>query len=152
MYRFKVEADGAIQAIAEIHQTAERPVKLFKRIQRHQQAESGLMFRRLAKGGTARGVTWPWFSDAYVRRPSGQPVTPASNLLRDTGAMAAGVSAILQVFSDRMELHTPISHARYHQAQEPKPDRTYRPFAFFTDADTRLYAQWAAEELLDVDA
>ena len=71
------------------------------------------LFRRLAHGGTYRGVRWKWFAPQYTRktdgvtvpaeggvpklrgrglvkgkmRPSGKRVTRNSNLMQDTGAM-----------------------------------------------------------------
>lgn len=161
----EIEDEGLRQRLQLVARRSAHPVGLYTRIHAHQRAESGLMFRQLRKGGSRRGVYWPWFSPQYTRqdgtvvpaqggiakvrgkgmvkgrrRPSGRRVTAASNLMRDRGILATAVASVRRIQGDRVEIATPVTWALWQQ--------TLRPFSFFTRDDLRLYKQWAAEELL----
>lgn len=168
MIKITVDDKDARRAILHIKDTSETPIKLWKRVHAHQQSVSGLMFRHLKHGGTHRGVSWAWYKAQYVRktdgvtvpaeggvdrldgtgqvqgrlRPSGARIDAQSNLLRDTGLLANAVASVRRIREGgrTLELITPVKYAGYQQAR--------RPFTFFTDADVRLYAQWAAQEIV----
>ncbi len=169
MIKITVDDRDARRTVAHIEGVAKAPVELFRRIHAHQQSVSGLMFRHLKHGGTRRGVTWDWYKDQYVRKTDGVTV-PAeggvprvdgtglvqgkkrspdaridarSNLLRDTGVLANAVASVRRIRRGgrTLELITPLKYAGYQQAM--------RPFSFFTDEDVRLYARWAAEEIVN---
>lgn len=162
----EIEDEGLRQRLKLVADRSAHPVGLYTRIHAHQRAESGLMFRQLRKGGSRRGVYWPWFSPQYFRqtdkvlvpaqggvrklrgkgmvkgrlRPSRQRVTASSNLMRDRGILANAVATVRRIKADRVEIATPVTWAVWQQAM--------RPFSFFTRDDLRLYKGWAAEELL----
>ena len=168
MTKFEIEQKKLQKRIKKIIQTSERPIALFKRIWRDQQAQSAMMFRRLAHGGTYRGVRWRWFSDQYTRktdgavvpaeggvprlrgdgvvqgrlRPSGQRIDGGSNLLRDTGLLRTAVASAYRIRGRGriLEIITPLRYAAPQQAR--------RPFTFFTRGDATRYSRWAGEELI----
>lgn len=163
-----VETESVVKRIKIAAARTMRPVALFRRIRHDQQAKTAMMFRRLAHGGTYRGVRWPWFAPQYRRktdgvlvpaeggvprmdgqgevqgrlRPSGNRVGSQSNLLRDTGILrgaAATVSRLRNRFQT-LEIVTPVEYAAFQQKR--------RPFTFFTRTDEQLYNRWAAEYII----
>lgn len=162
----EIEDEGLRQRLKLVADRSAHPVGLYTRIHAHQRAESGLMFRQLRKGGSRRGVYWPWFANQYTRRtdgvtvpaqggvrklrgkglvkgrlrPSRQRVTASSSLMRDRGILANAVATVRRILGDRVEIATPATWAIWQQAM--------RPFSFFTRDDLQLYKGWAAEELL----
>lgn len=125
-----------------------------------------LMFRKLAHGGSDRGVNWPKFANQYVRkdgtevpawggvpkvrgegsvkgklRPSGKRVTSSSLLMQDTGRLR----------SERLNLQrlTPSSIQFGPTAAYAGAQHKLRPWSFFTpkeieksaDAAFRVYTR-----------
>lgn len=116
--------------------------------------QTGMTFRALSHGGTYRGVTWKPFAKQYTRktdgvtvpawggvaklrgqgvvqgrkRPSGQWVTQTSNLMRDTGIMAAaaGSSWRFENQNHRIIMSTEGPAKKYAPRQQ-----ALRPFLFF---------------------
>ena len=121
------------------------PVKLWRMIQVHSQAESQAMFLKLSRGGTHRGVRWDDFSPNYIgqKRPSGQRVDSSSKLLRDTGFLSQSVARELEVTDGgrSVSLTTPVLYAGYQQAM--------RPFSFFIKDDAEDYARMAAQIIVE---
>lgn len=77
--------DAAVKRrMARVRDNADRPTKLFLRIQTHQQSVSAEMFRKLKSGGSHRGVFWPWFKDQYTRKTDGVTV-PAEGGVANIG-------------------------------------------------------------------
>lgn len=126
-------------------------LRVFKRFRLYMLRQTGLTFRALKRGGSFRGVSWPWYKNQYRRktdgavvpaeggvrrvhgpglvkgrlRPSGKRVTRSSNLLRDTGRLAAAAGQRLSFKRNgkTMVLGTGVSYADEQQAR--------RPFLFF---------------------
>lgn len=147
-----------------------RPVwDLFHQYMRTRVAE---LFRRMApQGGSWRGVTWAGHQPQYTRktdgvevpawggvaklrgrgqvqgrlRPSGTRVTPASNILQDTGTlMARAAASVFARTSDLLRFGTTLQYATRQHEQ--------RPFLFFAlpdDADElgRLLSRWFRERV-----
>lgn len=143
-------------------------LKVFKRFRVYMLQQTGFTFRTLARGGTFRGVTWPWYAHQYTRvtdlvtvpaqgrvpkvrgkgtvkgkkRPSGQRITGRSNLMRDTGrlAAAAGMTLRFSASGKTMILGTNVSYAARQQA--------LRPFLFFqVPQDAQILEQYVIEEI-----
>lgn len=117
-------------------------------------------------GGRARGVYWPPFAPQYVRksdgvvvpawggvprvrgggrvqprkRPSGQPITPASLLVQDTGRLRQRAAReYVEVSPASLVFGTRLEYAPYQQE--------LRPFLFVTDEDADVLADMVADYL-----
>ena len=116
-------------------------------------------------GGSHRGVSWDAFSPQYVRkdgtevpawggvprvdgkgmvkprvRPSGQPVTPASMLMQDTGRLRQRAATdIVQITPTLLVFGTNLDYAAQQQQ--------LRPFLFVTDEDADRLADIVAKKI-----
>lgn len=118
------------------------------------------------RGGSARGVVWPPFAPQYIRktdgvvvpawggvpklrgkgmvkprkRPSGQPVTPASLLVQDTGRLRQrAATEVVEVSPASLVFGTRLEYAPYQQE--------LRPYLFVTDEDADILAEMVADYL-----
>lgn len=83
--KLTVEDKAIRDAMKQTEKNARQPRPLLIRIHAHQQKESGLMFRFLAKGGTRRTVSWGWFADQYTRKTDGVTVPAEGGVKRLRG-------------------------------------------------------------------
>jgi len=116
-------------------------------------------------GGSHRGVEWKPFSPQYIRadgtvvpawggvpkvrgagfvkprmRPSGQPVTPSSLLIQDTGRLRQrAATEIVRITPTTLVFGTALEYAAYQ-------DRL-RPFLFATEEDIDYLAKLILDEL-----
>ena len=116
-----------------------------------------------AEGGEYREVEWSPLAAQYVRkdgttvpawggvprvdgkglvkprqRPSGQPVSPASQLLQDTGRLRQrAATEEVRVTPTTLAFGTRLEYAAFQQA--------LRPFLFVTDEDADKLAEWVAD-------
>jgi len=110
-----------------------------------------LMFSRLRRGGTFRGITWKWFAPLYRRadgtivpayggtpkirggglvqgrmRHSGKRVKPSSSILQDTGRLKTAALTYQNIRGGlQLTMDTPIAYAEM--------QNELRPFQFFED-------------------
>ena len=168
MIKFSVLDKALRHRLLRIKSTAQVPTRLWKKIHQHQQAMSGLIFRRNKHGGNWR-FPWKWFAPQYKRktdgvtvpaeggvprldgrgevlgrlRPSGARIDASSNLLRDTGQLANAVASVRRITHRGRVLHivTPVDYAAAQQALG-------RTFTGFTREDRRTYRGWAIRELM----
>ena len=164
-----VSSKAVVERIKIMAARIKRPQALYNRIRHDQQAKTAMMFRRLAHGGTYRGVRWPWFAPQYrrktdgvlvpaeggvprldgkgvvlgrLRSKGGERVDSRSNLLRNTRHLSAAAATVARVrnHGKTLEIITPVKYAAIQQVR--------RPFTFFTRADVEQYNRWAGEYLI----
>lgn len=77
--------------LTRLHKTVKNPQPILKKFHTYMLRRTGLTFRELRHGGSFRGVYWKPFAASSIGRlrPSGRRITTSSNLLRDTGRLAA---------------------------------------------------------------
>ena len=117
-------------------------------------------------GGSYRGVTWDPFAPQYIRktdgatvyawggtpklrgsgmvkprlRPSGQPITPASLLMQDTGRLRQRAATdIVRITPTTMAFGTNLEYAAAQQDM--------RPFLFVTEEDADKLADLVAKKI-----
>lgn len=123
-------------------------------------------FKRLKKGGSFRGVTWPGFAPQYIRkdgtvvpaeggipkvrgegtvkgrkRASGKRVTASSNLLRDTGRLQASALSRVKKTKTVMVMDTPEKYAGW--------QNQLRPFQFFQIPQDEKVAKQMLEKYIN---
>ena len=157
----RVRTERAVLKINRAQAASERAVPIaLSRFGTYMLGETGKTFRALRHGGTYRGVTWPPYADQYTRktdgtvvpahggvkklrgrgnvkgrkRPSGRRITSSSNLLRDTGTLAAAAGTAWRFENKRHRLI--MSTEGPAKTYAPKQARTRR-FLFFVIPDDR---------------
>ena len=121
---------------------------------------TGIMFRKLGKGGTDREITWKPFAPQYKRkdgtlvpawggvpkvrgsgsvqprkRPSGAPITSSSLLMQDTLKLRAGRLQLQQLTPGRIKMGPTVVYA--------EEQHRMRPWIYFTSKETVLAADAA---------
>lgn len=121
---------------------------------------TGIMFRKLGKGGTHREITWKPFAPQYKRkdgtlvpawggipkvrgtgnvkpkkRPSGQAITSSSLLMQDTVKLRAGRLQLQQLTPGRIKMGPTVVYAEHQHSM--------RPWIYFTSKETVLAADAA---------
>ena len=169
MFRIEIDDGHAQATVKEVKGKVSPglPVRLWERIWRHQQSQAQLMFVRLPRGGTHRGVYWPPFAPQYTRktdgvtvpaeggvaridgegvvqgrlRPSGARIDASANMVRDTGELARSAASVRSIRDRRRTLRitTPKDYAA--------PQQAMRPHLFFARQDLQLYTQWVEQEI-----
>ena len=147
MMQVTIHDQDTRRMLTQLMKRMRRPPSAFwRKIQAHHQVKANEMFERLGRGGAHRGVTWKGFAAVTLlkyRRPSGQRYDSSSRLLQDTGHLRQSVARELRVI-DRGKaatFTTPVQYASYQQA--------HRPFSFFTENDANVYAQYAANVIIE---
>ncbi len=166
--KIKITHTQMDQQEVRLKQRLRQPRALLRRIHTYMIGRTAMMFRRLAHGGTFRGVTWDFYKPQYRRsdgvevpawggvgklrgsgtvrgrrRPSGRRITPASNLLRDTGRLAAAAGASARYRRGGMSLEMVTGNVAYAAYQAKS-----RPFLFFeVPRDTRVFEEMAVEHM-----
>lgn len=93
MVKFEIHDEKLRMRLKGIDRRAKNPTKLWRRIHGHQQAQSTRMFLELARGGTRRGVTWPWYKPQYIRTTDGAVVPAEGGVSRLRAGMSARTRA-----------------------------------------------------------
>ena len=149
---------------------AKNPKPMLKKFHIYILGRTGMMFRRLAHGGSFRGVTWKGYKPQYVRKtdgvtvpahggvaklrgegtvlgrrrgPGGQRVTASSNLLRSTGRLAAAAGTTVRFVRGGKVMLMITRNVKYGGKQQED-----RPFLFFqVPKDLRVAERLAQEHL-----
>lgn len=158
MTDFKVIVDdkAAHLRIENLKENLQELQPVFVNFQAYMKRRQALMFRRLRKGGSFRGVTWRPFANLYTRkstgetipawggverldgqglvlgrkRTSGKRITKNSSIMRDRGRLAIASLSDHTITSNTLTMDTPEEYAKYQNAA--------RPFQFFeVPKDTR---------------
>ena len=97
----------------------------WRRAQQYMRVRTDTTFERLRRGGTFRGVRWPYFSESYIgqKRPSGAIVKRGDAVLQDTGTLRSRAALTQLLDRNKMRLGTNLNYA----AKQAKR----RPFLFF---------------------
>lgn len=148
------------------------PQPFWKQFHAYMLGRTGQTFRHLRQGGTFRGVTWPWYADQYRRqtdgvvvpaeggvpklrgrgmvkgrkRPSGKRITRASNLLRDTGRLAAAAGTTVRFLNGGRSMQMITANVAYGPQQQER-----RPFLFFEVPEDLRVAQDLAVAHLEAE-
>lgn len=153
MLEIKVKTDEAKIVLQNKAEQAGDLRPFFTNFWTYMQSRTQLTFRKLRKGGTFRGVNWPWFANQYTRRTDGvtvpaeggvsrlngrgnvkgrlrgkgrsekDRVKPTSNLLRHRGVLYNAALNRVKKSAARMTMDTSVNYAGYQNAM--------RPFQFF---------------------
>ena len=127
----KVDSAATELNLKELAGKVKNPKPVLKAVHVDMMGKTDKTFKALAHGGTYRGVTWRPFAASSIgrRRPSGKIITMQSNLLRDTGRMAAAAGQS-QVWADGgFTLHMTTKGAAI--AKYAPRQQAMRPFLFY---------------------
>ena len=151
MIRIKVKKDGAQLEIKGLKEKLKNLRPIFIDFYAYMQRRLTLMFSRLKRGGSFRGVRWEWFTPQYHRldgmivpaeggvpkmkgkgrvlgrlRHSGKRVKTTSSLMQDTGRLRTSLLDKMQIREGTiLAMDTSTAYAGYQHAM--------RPFQFFED-------------------
>ena len=153
MLELKVKTDDAKIVLQNKTEQARDLRPFFTNFYTYMQSRTQLTFKNLRKGGSFRGVHWPWFAKQYTRKTDGATipaeggisrlystgtvkarlrgrgksekdrVKPTSNLLRHRGVLYKAALNTVQKRAARMTMDTSVNYAGRQNA--------LRPFQFF---------------------
>ncbi len=144
--RIEVDATGVINLFNAINGFVDKPPTLmWSEIQKYAQFQASTMYDKNKHGGTHREVTWKPFADVSIgsKRPSGERITNASNLMQDTGTLARRTGSTFVIQASGASFETRLPYA--------KLQHTMRPPLFWTDKDQNPVAA-IARKRMEADA
>ncbi len=137
-----VDATGPRNMFRSVISSVTNPKRLvLTKIQKYAQAKSAEVYKKNAHGGIFREVRWAPFAPSSIgsKRPSGKPITNASNLLQDTSTLARRTGSTFSLISAGARFETRLPYAEF--------QHKIRPALFWIDKDQNPVAEIARKDM-----
>ena len=165
MTEIRLEGDSK-RLFKELESRGDAMTKVFRVFSRYMGVMTDNMFKKNARGGVWRGVTWLYFAPQYTRkdgtvipawggvkkvrgegnvlgrkRPSGQRVGKGDSVVQDTGTLRNNATlGVVHITKTKMRIGTNINYAAAQQKM--------RPFLFFTKRDAAYLNKLMSDYLM----
>jgi len=165
MTEIRLEGDSK-RLFTELESRGDGMTKVFRVFSRYMGVMTDNMFKKNARGGVWRGVTWKYFAPQYTRkdgtvipawggvakvrgegnvlgrkRPSGARIQKGDSVVQDTGTLRNNATlGVAHITKTKMRIGTNINYAAAQQKM--------RPFLFFTKRDAAYLNKLMSDYLM----